>query len=115
MNAPFARLAPWAFVLAGVGGLAQAQAPTAPVAPVLAPTPHTLRTEARPAPWDASAPVPEAWAPAPLPRVGLPTAPALPAASAWSQAHEEVARIGGWKAYAREAQRPATPPREQAK
>lgn len=42
---------------------------------------------------------------------GAPAGAADPAALSWREANERVARIGGWKAYAREAQQanPATP------
>ena len=58
-------------------------------------------------PWQAEAPVPPT-----LHRPALPTrSPAAASAVPWSQANATVGRIGGWQAYAREAQGlPALPP-----
>jgi hypothetical protein len=57
-------------------------------------------------PADARARVPKAEAPSALSKYRrLDEAPATP----WREANEQVLRIGGWRAYAREAAQPATP------
>ena len=71
---------------------------TVVMAPLLAPMP----SEARPDPLDANAPVP------PLSRQSSLSTP-LPlgeaAVGSWRDANDTVNRIGGWRAYAREAPR----------
>ena len=62
---------------------------------------QTAPPSARPDPLDARAPVPPV-----VYRSSLPTARTADAAPAipWREANDTVARIGGWRSYAREAQ-----------
>jgi hypothetical protein len=62
---------------------------------------------ARPDPLDATVPVP-----APVYRsvLALPRRADADAPVPWREANDLVGRIGGWRAYAREAQAPASPP-----
>jgi len=96
-----ARLA-WALLLGGASLGVQAQQPTRP-APTAASNPGTMApaaTAARPPATDAQAPVP------PLRHVSALSAHTRSApvvVGDWPALNQQVARIGGWRAYAREA------------
>lgn len=81
--------------------LLTAAAPIATAAPTASPAQERTATAvARPHPADAAASVPKA-----LHRSALAgyRRHAEPEAKPWRQANDDVARIGGWRAYAREA------------
>lgn len=109
MSTPLGRaIAPLAALtlsLAGWAAQAQAQAPATRALGAAAADP------ARADPLDAQAAVP-----ASIYRSALALPPATERAKApsWRQANDEVARIGGWRAYAREAQQPDPAPQSGA-
>lgn len=88
-------------LLAGLALAVLAAAAVAQPAPASAPPAASASVD----PTDPRAPVP-----APVYRsvlAGLPSGAEPPAAVPWRAANDQVGRIGGWKAYAREAAVPA--------
>jgi hypothetical protein len=81
-----------AAIVVGACALAAGLAPAQPAPP------------RQPDPLDARAPVPPTLHVSPLARY---RAPGEVAVGSWKDANDTVARLGGWRAYAREAQAPA--------